>query len=95
MGNPKRVFRRNENTEFQRTRRDSAIRIRDQRRACGLCLPLSEQRAHAPGILMLKEIMKWCYDRGVRDFDLCRGEEPYKQQMGAVNQPVCRVMAKL
>ena len=55
----------------------------------------TEQRAHAPGILMLKEIMKWCYDRGVRDFDLCRGEEPYKQQMGAVNQPVCRVTAKL
>lgn len=51
----------------------------------------TEQRAHAPGILMLKEIMKWCYDNGVRDFDLCRGEEPYKQQMGAVNHPVARI----
>lgn len=55
----------------------------------------TEQRAHAPGILMLKEIMKWCYDRGVRDFDLCRGEEPYKQQMGAVCQPVSRIVARL
>ena len=54
----------------------------------------TEQRAHAPGILMLKEIMKWCYERGVKDFDLCRGEEPYKQQMGAVNEPVCRVVVK-
>lgn len=55
----------------------------------------TEQRAHAPGILMLKEIMKWCYEKGVKDFDLCRGEEPYKQQMGAVNQPVCRVVVQL
>lgn len=55
----------------------------------------TEQRAHAPGILMLKEIMKWCYDRGVKDFDLCRGEEPYKQQMGAVNDPVCRISVRL
>ncbi|MCM1075854.1 MAG: GNAT family N-acetyltransferase [Bacteroides sp.] len=55
----------------------------------------TEQRAHAPGILMLKEIMRWCYDRGVKDFDLCRGEEPYKQQMGAVNEPVSRIVAKL
>lgn len=52
------------------------------------------QRAHAPGILMLKEIMKWCYDHGVKDFDLCRGEEPYKQQMGAVNEAVARVVVK-
>lgn len=46
-------------------------------------------RAHAPGMLMLREIMKWCYANGVRDFDLCRGDEPYKQQMGAVCEPIC------
>ncbi len=46
-------------------------------------------RTHAPGILMLREIMKWCYANGVRDFDLCRGDEPYKQQMGAVCEPIC------
>lgn len=55
----------------------------------------TEQRAHAPGILMLKEIMRWCYEHDVKDFDLCRGEEPYKQQMGAICQPVCRVIANL
>lgn len=55
----------------------------------------SAQRAHAPGILMLREIMQWCYDNGVRDFDLCRGDEPYKQQMGAVCQPVCRIEGRL
>lgn len=48
-------------------------------------------RTHAPGILMLKEIMKWCYDNGIKDFDLCRGEEPYKQQMGAVCAPISRI----
>ncbi len=51
----------------------------------------TEQRAHAPGILMLKEIMRWCYDHGVKDFDLCRGEEPYKQQMGAISETICRI----
>ena len=55
----------------------------------------TNQRAHAPGILMLKEIMKWCYERRVKDFDLCRGEEPYKEQMGGVCEPVCRVNVKL
>ena len=51
-------------------------------------------RNHAPGILMLREIMKWCYANGVRDFDLCRGDEPYKQQMGAVCEPICVVRRK-
>lgn len=51
-------------------------------------------RTHAPGILMLREIMKWCYDNGIKDFDLCRGDEPYKQQMGAVCEPICVVRRK-
>ena len=51
-------------------------------------------RTHAPGILMLKEIMKWCYANGIKDFDLCRGEEPYKQQMGAVCAKISRVILK-
>lgn len=46
-------------------------------------------RTHAPGILMLREIMRWCFVNGVRDFDLCRGDEPYKQQMGAECAPIC------
>ena len=52
------------------------------------------QRAHAPGILMIKEIMRRCYDRGVRDFDFCRGSEPYKQQVGGVNTPIARIKGK-
>lgn len=51
-------------------------------------------RTHAPGILMLKEIMKWCYANGAKDFDLCRGEEPYKQQMGAVKALITRIVRK-
>lgn len=51
-------------------------------------------RTHAPGILMLKEIMKWCYDNGIKDFDLCRGEEPYKQQMGGIPSQLSRVKIK-
>ena len=52
-------------------------------------------RTHAPGILMLKELLRRCYDRGIRDFDLCRGEEPYKQQMGAVCQTIVRATGRL
>ncbi len=48
-------------------------------------------RTHAPGILMLREVMKWCYAHGIRDFDLCRGDEPYKQQMGAVCTMITRI----
>lgn len=48
-------------------------------------------RTHAPGILMLREVMKWCFAHGVRDFDLCRGDEPYKQQMGAVCTMITRI----
>lgn len=51
-------------------------------------------RTHAPGILMLKEVLKWCYDNGVKDFDLCRGEEPYKQQMGAIKEIITRITRK-
>ncbi len=51
-------------------------------------------RTHAPGILMLKEVMKWCYENGIKDFDLCRGEEPYKQQMGAVEAMITRIVRK-
>lgn len=51
-------------------------------------------RTHAPGILMLKEIMRWCYANGIKDFDLCRGEEPYKQQMGAVKALITRIVRK-
>ena len=52
-------------------------------------------RTHAPGILMLKALIEQLYRQGVRDFDLCRGEEPYKQQMGAVCQKIVRVKARL
>lgn len=52
-------------------------------------------RTHAPGILMLKELLRRCYDRGMKDFDLCRGEEPYKQQMGAVCQTIVRATGRL
>lgn len=51
-------------------------------------------RTHAPGILMLKEVMKWCYENGIKDFDLCRGNEPYKQQMGAVEAMITRIVRK-
>lgn len=52
-------------------------------------------RTHAPGILMLKALLARCYSAGVTDFDLCRGEEPYKEQMGALNQPICGIKTRL
>lgn len=49
---------------------------------------------YSPGIIMLLEAVKLWIDEGFVDFDMCRGDERYKMDMGGVNEPLCRIERK-
>lgn len=40
---------------------------------------------------MLLESAKLWINEGFVDFDMCRGDERYKTDMGGVNEPLCRI----
>lgn len=46
---------------------------------------------YSPGILLILEASKQWIDEGIVDFDMCRGDERYKKEMGGINQPLCRI----
>lgn len=46
---------------------------------------------YSPGIIMLLESAKLWINEGFVDFDMCRGDERYKTDMGGVNEPLCRI----
>ena len=46
---------------------------------------------YSPGIIMLLEAVKLWLDEGFVDFDMCRGDERYKTDVGGVNEPLCRI----
>ncbi|MCM1313223.1 MAG: GNAT family N-acetyltransferase [Bacteroides sp.] len=46
---------------------------------------------YSPGIVLLLESAKLWLDEGIVDFDMCRGDERYKTDMGGVNEPLCRI----
>lgn len=43
---------------------------------------------YSPGILLIQEAMKVFIQRGIKDFDMCRGDERYKTEVGGVNEPL-------
>ena len=45
---------------------------------------------YSPGILLILEAAKRWMTEGVVDFDMCRGDERYKKEMGGINEPLCR-----
>lgn len=45
---------------------------------------------YSPGILMIMEAVKGWLNEGIADFDLCRGDERYKREVGGINEPLCR-----
>lgn len=47
-------------------------------------------KKYSPGLVMLDELVKWCFDNGVQDFDLSRGYESYKPRMGCVPETIYR-----
>ena len=50
---------------------------------------------YSPGILLILEASKRWIDEGVADFDMCRGDERYKKEMGGQNEPLCRIDKRL
>lgn len=46
---------------------------------------------YSPGIIMLLEAVKLWLDERFVDFDMCRGDERYKTDVGGVNEPLCRI----
>ncbi len=48
----------------------------------------------SPGSLLIVETLKWCYDHGIRDFDLSRGDEVYKRRFGGIEERIARYSLK-
>lgn len=51
----------------------------------------SSYSRYSPGILMIMEAVKIWLGEGITDFDLCRGDERYKKEVGGINEPLCRI----
>lgn len=50
---------------------------------------------YSPGILLILEAAKRWMAEGVVDFDMCRGDERYKKEMGGINEPLCRIETRV
>lgn len=50
---------------------------------------------YSPGILLILEAAKQWMAEGVVDFDMCRGDERYKKEMGGINEPLCRIERRI
>ena len=50
---------------------------------------------YSPGILLILEASRIWISEGIADFDMCRGDERYKKEMGGINEPLCRIDCKL
>lgn len=55
----------------------------------------SRYRRYSPGIIMATDTLRQMTDAGVTDFDFCRGDEPYKKDVGGVCQPLVSVVEPL
>lgn len=50
---------------------------------------------YSPGILLILEAAKRWMTEGVVDFNMCRGDERYKKEMGGINEPLCRIETRV
>jgi CelD/BcsL family acetyltransferase involved in cellulose biosynthesis len=48
----------------------------------------------SPGVLMIHAYVRRALERGIRRMDLLRGDEPYKYEWGAVDEPVQRLLVR-
>jgi CelD/BcsL family acetyltransferase involved in cellulose biosynthesis len=48
----------------------------------------------SPGIVQLERLVRRAIDRGKCRVDLLRGNEPYKYQWGAIDEPVQRILVR-
>lgn len=52
-----------------------------------LAIDVSYSR-YSPGILLVQETLKLLMERGMEDFDMCRGDERYKMEVGGIVEPL-------
>lgn len=48
----------------------------------------------SPGVLMIYSYVRRALERGIRRMDFLRGDEPYKYEWGAVDEPIQRVLVR-
>ena len=53
-----------------------------------------EARDLSPGVLMVHAYVQRALARGIRRMDFLRGDEPYKYEWGAVDEPIQRVLVR-
>jgi CelD/BcsL family acetyltransferase involved in cellulose biosynthesis len=51
-------------------------------------------RELSPGVLMIYGYMRRALERGIRRVDFLRGDEPYKYEWGALDEPIQRVLVR-
>ena len=53
-----------------------------------------DARELSPGVVMTYAYIKRALERGLRRFDFLRGDEPYKYEWGAVDEPIQRLLVR-
>jgi CelD/BcsL family acetyltransferase involved in cellulose biosynthesis len=53
-----------------------------------------DARALSPGVVLLERLVRRAIERGKCRVDLLRGDEPYKYEWGAVDEPVQRLLVR-
>ncbi len=53
-----------------------------------------DARDLSPGVLMVERYVRRAIERGIPQFDLLRGDEAYKYEWGAVDEPIQRVLVR-
>ena len=53
-----------------------------------------DARELSPGVVMVERLVQRALDRGVGRLDFLRGDEPYKYEWGAVDQPIQRLLVR-
>jgi CelD/BcsL family acetyltransferase involved in cellulose biosynthesis len=53
-----------------------------------------EARELSPGVLMVERYVRRALERGIRRMDFLRGDEPYKYEWGAVDEPIRRLLVR-
>jgi CelD/BcsL family acetyltransferase involved in cellulose biosynthesis len=53
-----------------------------------------DARELSPGVLMIHAYVRRALERGLRRMDFLRGDEPYKYEWGAVDEPIQRVLLR-
>jgi hypothetical protein len=53
-----------------------------------------EARELSPGVVLLERLVRRAIERGKSRVDLLRGDEPYKYEWGAVDEPISRILVR-